>query len=497
MKYKISDGKLKILFVYQVASFWPSWDSLYRSCIEDKNIEVKLFRIDGSQGDRAQMEHSEDFLIKNGIPYEEFTYERVMSFNPDYMIYQTPYDKGHRPIETWTARYRKEGIRICYIPYGIEISDTEESRYKHFSLSVVLNSFAVFVLSEEIKKEYEKFCINAKAVKALGLPRFDALTKHYELSKDCKAKANGRKIILWKSHFPKIFVENEVRKQATPDLDEYIKFLDYIKGTPNLFFIFMPHPKFTDQTIDSGLLPKAQYLLNTLRGLQNVYVDESDDYRNSLVNADAVIVDRSAVMVEAAVKNVPILYMSNMNYIEPMTTPIQNLLDSYYHGTTANEMIDFCECFKQGKDPQNLIRKKAFSKCVPYLDGKCAERIKEYMLEASKVATENVMVLEINPNSKVIIFGAGAIGSFCVNRMLEGAKQADIIAFADNNQDRWNEYYMGYPIISPDKILETPFDYLVVASDRYYREFYLQIIELGVPTEKIINFDQFIVLMRY
>ncbi|MDE5759049.1 MAG: hypothetical protein K2H85_10630, partial [Allobaculum sp.] len=331
----------------------------------------------------------------------------------------------------------------------------------------------------------------------LGLPRFDALTEQYELPKDCENKVNGRKIILWKSHFPKIFVENEVKKQATPDLDEYIKFLDYIKETPDLFFIFMPHPKFTDQTIDPELLPKAQYLLNTLKELQNVYVDESDDYRNSLVNADAIIVDRSAVMVEAAIKNVPILYMFNMNYIEPMTTPIQNLLDSYYHGTTANEMIRFCENFKQGKDSKCLLRKKAFGKCVPYLDGKCAERIKVYMLEESKIATKNEMVQEIEPNSKVIIFGAGAIGSFCVNRMLEGKKQANIVAFADNNQARWSELYMGYPIISPDKIAKLAFDYLVVASDKYYREVYLQIIKLGIPVEKIVNFDQFIVLMRY
>lgn len=94
-------------------------------------------------------------------------------------------------------------------------------------------------------------------------------------------------------------------------------------------------------------------------------------------------------------------------------------------------------------------------------------------------------------------FGAGEIGGICVSRMREGTKQADIIAFADNDKNKWNDDYMGYPIIAPERIQSLVFDYLVIASDKYYREFYLQIIELGVPREKVVNFDQFIVLMRY
>ncbi len=485
--------KLKILFVYQVASFWPSWDSLYRNCMEDDAIEVKLFRIGGEQGDHAQMDHSEDFLIKNGIPYEEFTYEKVMAFNPVYMIYQTPYDKGHRPVETWTARFRSKGIRICYIPYGIEISDTEESRYKHFLLSVVLNAFAVFVLSDEMRAEYEKHCVNAKAVRAYGLPRFDMLLEPRGLPESYRDKVKGRKIVLWKLHFPKVFIENGVKKQATPDLDEYIKFLDYIKKAQDLFFIFMPHPKFADSTIDAELLPKAQYLLNELQKIENVYIDMDDDYRASLVNAKAIIIDRSAIMVEAGVKNVPVLYMYNENYREPMIKPIQNLLDSYYQGTIADDMIRFCEKVRNGEDDNFEIRKKAFNKCVPYLDGKSAGRIKAYLMDAAETDMETGMVSEIPKNSRIVFFGAGYIGMFCLDSM---EKKLEIVAFADNDKTKWNKSYMGYPVVSPEMIKQLQFDYLVLASDKYYREIYFQICSLGIPMEKVVNFDHFIVLTQ-
>lgn len=497
MFYKSFNKYLKIIFVYQVASFWPSWDSLYQSCINDAQIEVKLFRIDGSEGDKAQMDDSDVFLRTNNIEFEEFSYEKVMEFSPDYMIYQTPYDKGHRPIETWTARYRKEGIRIVYIPYGIEISDTLESRYKHFSLSVVLNAFSIFVMSDAIKREYDYYCINSDAVKPLGLPRFDSLQHEFPIPDSYKERIDGRKVILWKSHFPKIFVVGNEKKQATPELDEYIHFLQYIRKSQDLFFVFMPHPKFADHTIDFELLPKAKYILCALRSMSNVYIDDSDDYRYSLKNADAIIIDRSAVMVEAGINNVPVLYMYNSNYTEPMTSPIQALLDSYYQGTTADEMIHFCEMVKKGEDKKKLIRKKIFKKCVQFTDGRCADRIKKCLIEDASQESKNTMVHEIQPYSKILLFGAGDIGCYCINTTSSCEKKVNIVGFIDNNQKRWKEQYMGYSIFPPDVLLNIKYDYIVIATDKYYREFYTQLKNLGVPQEKIVNFDQFIVLMRY
>jgi len=495
MNYKVNDKKMKIAFVYQVPSFWPSWDSLYSKCKSDENIKVKLFRINDSHGDKAQMSNSEDFLIRNNIDYEEFSYEKVMNFAPDYMIYQTPYDRGHRPIETWTARFRKEGIKIVYIPYGIEISDTIESRYKHFSLSVVLNSFRVFVMSDAIKREYDKYCINASVVSPMGLPRFDALMRKYDIPKEYQDKVNGRKIILWKSHFPKIFIENGVKKQATPNLSEYIKFIEYIKATKDLYFVFMPHPKFVDQTIDHELLPQAQLIIKKLKTIDNAYIDISNDYRNSLTNADAIIVDRSAVMVEAGIKNVPVLYMSNNDYYEPMTEPIQKLLDSYYQGASAREMIDFCEMIRNGEDGKHEIRKQAFEECVLHLDGKCADRIVENLWDNCCKEYESKMVCKLKSYSKIVVFGTGDISDYCMKHFkTRKDKSVEIVAFVDNDTKKQGEFFYNREIISPEQLKNVAYDYIMIASDKYYREFYIQAIQLGISERQIINYDQFIVL---
>ena len=504
MEYIAFEKKVRIVFVFQVASFWTSWEKLYQSCLEDERFEVKLMWIDDISGDVAQMASGEEFLIKRNIEYDVFDYEKIMRFQPHYMVYQTPYDKGHRPISTWSSRFRRSGIRIIYIPYGIEISDTRESRYKHFALPVVINAFRIYVISQEMKKEYEKYCINSKAVLDMGLPRFDVLKdkEKFALSETLINRINNRKVILWKTHFPKIFIENEIKKQATPKLEEYIKFVDFIRETPDLFFIFMPHPKFVDETIDESLRMLAKTLIEKLEKLENVYIDTKDDYRYSLMNSDAIIVDRSAVMVEAGAVGVPVLYMYNSDYSEPMTPPIQKLLDSYYQGETAEEMKKFCIACLSDLDERKEEREKVFAECVPYFDGKCAQRIKEELLEEVQKEHKNEIVERFTENAEIFMFGTGGISRYCMD-IYYGTKEKSnlnvhVKGFIDNDKKKQKEYRYGKPIIAPDEINQKQFDYIVIGSNEYVTEIYTQLTkDLGVPKEKILSFDQFLTLTAF
>lgn len=492
--------KVKVVFVFQVPSFWPSWESLYEALEKDERFTIKLFWIDDvSAGDKAQMEHAEEFLKQRQIAYEIFSFENVMRFKPDYMIYQTPYDKGHRKIDAWTARFKREGIRIIYIPYGIEISDTPESRYKHFSLSVVLNAHAVYVLSNPIREEYKKHCINWPVVKALGLPRFDALRKRYFLEETLEHQIDGRKVILWKSHFPKIFMENGIKQQATPDLDEYLKFIEYIQEEQELFFIFMPHPKFSDDTIEPELREKAVEILRRLDTMPNVHIDRNDDYRVSLTNADAIIVDRSAVMVEAGAVGVPVLFMSNPKYTEPVPAPIQTLLNSYYHGIDAKKMVWFCSMVKNGIDEKEQIRHAAFEECVPYFDGKCADRIKEDIWKDSHQGMQMDMLYALDSCFRIALFGTGDIAAYCMDAVKKNPdKGIQITYFVDNSKKRQGKLYEGKPVIAPEKLSPTEIDYVVIASDKYYTDIYRQLaVEIGWSKEKIINFDQFLIFVEF
>ncbi len=493
-----SGEKIRIVFMFQVASFWPSWDSLYYSCIKDDRFETKLYWIDEKAGEPSQMETAEIFLKTSEIEFETYDFHKILLFRPHYAVFQTPYDKGHRNPSAWTARFVHSGIRVVYIPYGIEISNTKESQFKHFSMSVVNNAYLIYVISKEMKKEYDRYCLNRKAVRALGLPRFDGFKNRnsFPLSKQLNEKIKDRKIILWKVHFPKVFIENGKKKQATPKIEEYLYFTEYVKSRKDIFFIFMPHPKFCDSTIDETLRPLALKLVDKLSKMDNVYIDYKDDYRPSLINSDGIIVDRSAVMVEAGVLDVPVLYMSNQDYYEPMTLPIEGLIKAYEQGSTADDMIGFIDRVYKGIDKKKGERREAVKEHITCFDGKNGQRIKENLLYEINLPGYNDIPQKITKEDKVILFGTGEIYQF-VKKTLGKYENYRPIAFLDNDSSKHGKTIEGIPVLEPGSINNLEYDYIVITTDVYYREVRLQLKELGVKDENILPYDWFIVLLKY
>lgn len=378
--------KVRIVFLFQIASFWPSWETFWEACESDPRFDAKMVFLNQTATEKDQMKTAESFLLKKGLNftlYEDFDFE---AFAPHVVVYQSPYDRYHRKYETWTESMIQKGVRIVYIPYGIEIADTENARKDHFEQSVVKNSWRVYTFSERMLKEYRKYCVNRDAVRAIGHPRFDTYfhKEKYKFSNEVIQQNKNRKVILWKVHFPKIIPVEGKRVQVSPDLSVYLKFSDYIKRNNDLFFVFLPHPKFLGENGSADNMNKAHQIINKLQDLENVYIDWDDDYRSALCNAEAIIVDRSAVMIEAGACNVPVLYMYNQEYDEPLTDAVKPLINSYYKGTTLSDMEAFIKMVRDGKDPKKEERNRAFHECVPYFDGKCGERIKDNIFQELK-----------------------------------------------------------------------------------------------------------------
>lgn len=378
-----SGEKIRMVFLFQIASFWPSWETLYQSCVQDERIDVKLVFLDETGSEKSQMLTAHDFLEANRFSYIRYDKFDMEVFAPHVIIMQTPYDNWHRKQAHWSNIYRSKGYRIVYIPYGIEISDTEDSHKLHFETNVIRNSWRIYTFSDVMKEDYNKYCINSKAVRVLGLPRFDYYinSKKAGLPAVIEEKRNGRPIVLWKVHFPKVIWEDGKRCMVTPEIKEYLYFSQKISEFSEFYFVFMPHPKFFEMNLEPGMCEIIQRILDNLSVCENVWIDERDDYRSSLINADYIIIDRSAVMVEAGVMNVPVLYMVNPNFNEPVTKAIQLLINSYYQGSTCTDMINFLKNCKKNWDPNSNARKKAFNSCIPMYDGRAGERIKEDVIK--------------------------------------------------------------------------------------------------------------------
>lgn len=382
----LEQERIRIVFLFQVSSFWPSIAPFYEEVLKDDRFDVKLLCYDEKYDRTIKTDTSRQYLKDMGMDHEVYEEFDLDTYRPHVVVLQTPYDTN-RAKKYKTIFLKGKGYRVVYIPYGIEIADTGHAKEAHFSETVVQNCWRVYTLSDTMKRDYYKYCANAVAVRALGLPKFDALydPAKFPLWDEIKEKSAGKKVVLWKVHFPKVIHERGKNIMVTPYIEEYIKFAKQLDKYQDLYFIFMPHPRFREFNEDAEVRQNIDILMKQIAEGNNVYIDEHDDYRNSLVNADCIIVDRSAVMVEAGSVGVPVMYMHNPDFNEPLTEAIKPLMASYYQGTSCKDMEDFLAMYENGEDSLKEKREQAFHECIPYFDGQCGKRIKEDIIEGIKV----------------------------------------------------------------------------------------------------------------
>lgn len=94
------------------------------------------------------------------------------------------------------------------------------------------------------------------------------------------------------------------------------------------------------------------------------------------MNADYMIGDRSALMIEAIVLNIPVLYMTNFYYKEKILSAVEPIFESYYQGSVCYDIELFIDMvIKKGIDYKKQDRERAKDLCIPFFDGKCGLRI--------------------------------------------------------------------------------------------------------------------------
>lgn len=386
----IVNEKIRIVIIFQVASFWPSIEALYKELMGDERFEVVVMCYDEPIDASIKTETARSFLKENNIPFVDWMKFSMSKYKPHIAMIQTPYDSNRR--KEFKSNYLKaSGYRVVYIPYGMEIGDTQHSRKQQLDHIVRRYAWKIFTFSNTIHRDYRLYSEQEDNVTVTGLPKFDSLyhKELFPLNQKIRNKANGKRIVLWKVHFPKVAIVDGKMELFTPDINEYIKFADYVQNDMDNFYIFMPHPRFLEFNEDKKIHNQLDILLSKLQKMENVFIDNNDDYRNSLLNADAIIVDRSSVMVEAAAVGVPVLFMYNKDFKEPMTKAILPLIDSYYQGDSCQNMVDFIKMINEGQDPKKALREAMFRECIPYFDGRCSERIKEELYNSLLEENQN------------------------------------------------------------------------------------------------------------
>lgn len=371
---KLNDGeKIRIVFIMQAASFWPSFESVYNELVNDTRFDFRLFLLRQENKEKSQFHSCKTFLEQNDITYEELTLDILKKFNPHIAIMQTPYDKWHRDKSFYSENLRKLGIRLVYIPYGIEFGGMNNSIDLQFGTEFINNMWRIYTINKYTK---EKICIYsnqlASNVKVYGSPKFDGLVQKKCLSNvDIRKFTKGRKIVVVKIHFPQIENDIEIKKMYTPDLKEYIKLLNNVDNYKDLCFVVMPHPKLFDNEEIDGVKELREILENN----KDILVFYDDDYRQLLYEADYFITDRSAVAIEIGYFNKPVLFLENENNKEEYIECFDKLFKSYENGSTYEDIEKFLKnCIKERYN--DLTEQQlAFKNAIINLDGRIGKRI--------------------------------------------------------------------------------------------------------------------------
>lgn len=85
---------------------------------------------------------------------------------------------------------------------------------------------------------------------------------------------------------------------------------------------------------------------------------------------------------------------------------------------------------------------------------------------------------------KAVIFGCGEVGIQAKEKL--EAEGMEILAFADNDDCKWNNTFENYKVISPKEISLQPYDFIAIGIYKAVDIIKTQLIRLGIPKEKII-----------
>ena len=299
---------IKLLFLAHEYSVWPSLQSVYEEALRNRDFEVQLVYVPFFH-EYSQTDHARELsqYEKAGYPIISCEDYHLPNECPDVVFYVKPYDSI--PDRYQVKELRKIVETVVYIPYGMEIGDTEECLYyqcygnMQYYADYIL-AYSPFYLKKMQKYTYKK----GSNYLSIGHPRIDLRQKKSAESSayihSIRRKAAHRKIVLWNTHF------------TLSEGDNWGSFLiygnhilEYFKCHPDLFLLWRPHPLFYQALAESRNETPEKTLrwLNEITGSENIMLDRAPSYLPAFQVSAAMISDWASMVPEYMAYGKPVL----------------------------------------------------------------------------------------------------------------------------------------------------------------------------------------------
>ncbi len=305
-----------------------------------------------------------EFKKKNYNVYfaydEQYNVIPIEKYKPDIVFTSAAYlDATH---SGFTSLKLNIDYLVCYVNYALNTINYYAYHYNNRRISSCWKHFVETVEDyNELTLYSSHMGINAVLT---GYPKFDSFCKPIEQCKIPKKIDNGKPIVIYAPHWT---VHNRDDNTDLSTFREYYKFfISLVKNTPQINFVFKPHPTLLWELTTYGIMTENEYndYIKTWDSLQNGIVITSGDYMDLFRMSDLMITDSGSFIGEWLPTDKPCMYLikptkDSMPFMDRYSLLGRKILEKYYL------------CHKQA-DIEKYFKMIMFDK----LDPKKDERIK-------------------------------------------------------------------------------------------------------------------------
>ncbi len=357
-------------FFFQVPQIWSTWESVWRACTDSPDIEATLVLLPFLHASAGDPSRARRFLAERHIPFVDWSAYRLNEEQPDLVFLQNPYDST-RPPELAVECLLAHGVRIAYIPYGLDVGGGQDNLRWQYDLAVQRHAWRVFVRSEEHRRMYALHCsAGNRRVVVTGHPKIDNIVTRCGPLKRPPPSDGARKTVLWCPHFS---VEGGGWSTFMALHEAILGFFE--SRPPDLRLIVRPHPLFfgrlAEISADGGLTESR--LRQRFRQPPWIDFDEAEDYGDVFLQSDALMTDAGSFLLEYLPTEKPILYLHNPD--GPGLNESATFVDAYDRASEFAAVTDFLEKVRRGEDARREERLSRIQELLHRVDGTVGQHI--------------------------------------------------------------------------------------------------------------------------
>lgn len=373
---------IHLLLVCHLPALWSTLESVYHAAEADSGMRVTVVTLPYRHGSLRQGEFKDggmmEFLRDRGVPavqgYDPVTkhWRSPASFDPDYVIFQTPYTLFP---SAWSVASIAVTARLGYIPYGVVLLGGDVAQTTHppefFEFMDLIFAESEYARDAMAARFSDQGWFSESKIVVTGFPKLDFATQ-------LKVPAGGA----WRRGFN----ANNKRILWTPrwrtsegnchffDYKDY--FVELCEHYPELDFVFRPHPLCLQNFQKTGEMTDDQQknMERIYQNSVNMAIDRGGDYQDTLLTTDILVSDVCSLMFEFLATGKPIVYTHRVDAFNEIG---RKLADAFYWVGNRTELDETLAMLIRGEDPMRPKRIELMESLLFLPPGGAGLRIKD------------------------------------------------------------------------------------------------------------------------